>query len=508
MRLITAGLLAVVGMGTSVAGAFALPVAAPSAQLVELPGVAEAIAAAEIDRSRFTDGRALMIDARLGHASLAQDSAGETYLFASLTGGESSQGTPPLSLAIAIDRSGSMKGDRLANALAAAVGTVERMRDGDSVSVIAFDTRAVAVVSQELISSASKPRIAAQIRSIGLGGDTCISCGLDRALSELATSGTRDHVSRILLLSDGATNHGITDMAGMRALSARVRDAGVSISTIGVDVDFDEKMMAAIAQESTGRHYFVASPAGLPAIFAQEFDSLLSSVAQDAELHVDLAPGVEIDQVFDRSFRREGSSSVVVPFGSFGAKQEKTILIKLRVPTGARVSAPVATMRVDYRDLRSRADAHCGGVLAARVVDPALAQQQIDPFVATRLERSRTSQTLTDANRLFETGRLTEARQRLGEQKHEIEQSLALAKKSLATAAPMATGRAGIDEAFSGQLAAIEAARSAFAATPPADLDRASGGGFAPPPAAASPASRAGKAQIKANQQAAGDLAF
>src|SRR5262249_46312798 len=158
----------------------------------------------------------------------------------------------------------------------AAVEMVERMRDGDSVSVVSFDTQSTVVVPPTLTSSVTRASIETAIRSVRLGGDTCISCGLEEGMRMIdRTALGPDRVSRMILLSDGATNNGIRDIGGLRAMAGRMRDKGVSISTIGVDVDFDEKVMAAIAVESNGQHYFVANPSGLAAIFAQEFDTLL-----------------------------------------------------------------------------------------------------------------------------------------------------------------------------------------------------------------------------------------
>src|SRR6185436_11493963 len=102
------------------------------------------------DTSHFTAGKTLTVDARLGHASVESGRSAETLLFASVSGASDTAaqqaGAPPLQLAVVIDRSGSMKGERLANAIAAAVGTVERMREGDTVTVVTFDTEAQIIV--------------------------------------------------------------------------------------------------------------------------------------------------------------------------------------------------------------------------------------------------------------------------------------------------------------------------------------------------------------------------
>jgi Ca-activated chloride channel family protein len=467
------------------------------------------------DHAHFTSGQTLTIDGRLGHSTLAKTGRGETYFFASVTGTDAKGETaPPLNLAIVIDRSGSMKGERIANAITAAVGMVERMREGDSVSVVSFDTDAAVLVPPTLTTVATRASIERAIRSIRLGGDTCISCGLEEGMRQLdRTSLASNRVNRMILLSDGATNHGIREVSGLRDMAGHMRDRGLSISTIGVDVDFDERVMAAIAAESNGRHYFVATPSGLPSIFAQEFDSLLASVAADSELSVELPPGVEVDQVFDRTFRREGSR-VVVPFGTFSAKQEKTVLMKLRVPADREGLQPVVDVKLAYRDLVSHSDGTCSGSLAVNVTD-ATAQTDLDPFVAARLERSRTAQTLTEANFLFEQGRVNEARARLKTQGDNLAFAQAGAHASVAKKpVPRPTSaRSNFDDDFSAQQLAVEQAEASLGAPRGGAGGSASAaplstsGPFAPAPPPA-PTSREGKAARKANQERASDFAF
>jgi len=160
------------------------------------------------DGARVTAGDTLAIDARLGHASIAKNGRGETFLLAQVAAGEDKTGgagsSSPLNLAIVIDRSGSMKGDRIANAMTAAVTAIERMRDGDSVTVVTFDTAAQVVVPPTRVSSQNRGSMEAAVRAIRLGGDTCISCGMQEAMQQLAqTALSGDRVNRIILLSDG-----------------------------------------------------------------------------------------------------------------------------------------------------------------------------------------------------------------------------------------------------------------------------------------------------------------
>jgi Ca-activated chloride channel family protein len=535
MKLKTTLAFALCGVLASAAGAFAIPMTpAGHAGATKEPWGTDTKVGGETDTkdpARIIAGDTLAIDARLGHASLAKNpGTRETFLLAQIAAVEDktngSAAASPMNLALVIDRSGSMKGDRIANAINAAVSAIERLRDGDSVTVVAFDSAAQVVVSPTRVSASSRPAMEAAVRNIRLGGDTCISCGLQEAMQQLAqTSLSADRVNRMILLSDGATNSGIKDVPGLRAMAGRMNAKGVTISTVGVDVDFDEKVMAALAAEGNGRHYFVANASGIPAVFAQEFDDILASVAKEAELSIELAPGVEVAEVFDRSFRREGSK-IIVPFGAFSAKQEKTVLIKLKVPADREGTQAVADVKLAYRDLLKKSDGSASGNLSLAIRADGTEQRELDPFVAERVERSLTATTLTDANKLFELGRVDEARAKLARRQVELkrieDESLAFAKASPAKSAPARAAKS-LDKDFEDQLGAVATADRNFApvapsAARPGDVSgrgQGFGGGGAvvtsrpaAAPATVSPQSREGKASVRLNQQSASDFAF
>ncbi|MEA2750719.1 MAG: Ca-activated chloride channel, partial [Myxococcales bacterium] len=262
---------------------------------------------------------------------------------------------------------------------------------------------------------------------------------------------------------------------------------------------------------------------GIPAVFSQEFDDILASVAKEAELSIELAPGVEVAEVFDRSFRREGNK-IIVPFGAFSAKQEKTVLIKLKVPADRDGTQAVADVKLAYRDLLKKSDGSAGGNLSLAIRSDGNEQSELDPFVAARVERSRTATTLTDANKLFEQGRVDEARAKLARRQIELkrieDESLAFAKASPAKSAPARAAKS-LDRDFEDQLGAVATADRNFAPPPPAarpaNIGSGRGNGFggavatspaAAAPATVSPQSREGKASVRLNQQSASDFAF
>jgi Ca-activated chloride channel family protein len=448
--------------------------------------------------ARFSAGRVLMVEGRLGHERIARSSRGETYLMLEVRGGDVGEAqAAPAALSLVIDRSGSMRGSRLDNAIRAATAAVDRLHDGDVVSVVTFDTATQVVVPPTTIGPGSRERIAASLRGISLGGDTCLSCGIEQGLADLRQA--TGLVSRMLVLSDGDANRGVRDVPGFRGIASRARDLGVGITTIGVDVEYNEKILSAIAQESNGRHYFVENDASLERVFEQEAEAVTASIASGTEATIALAPGVELERVLDRTFRRSGRS-VVVPLGSFARGEVKTVLLKVRVPSDVEGRVPVADVELRYRDLEAGAPSSCAGSLAAVVTSSPGEASELDPVVEGRAQRSETAEALKEANRLFELGQLEGAKKRLEERASAV----ASVRQKAELAAPAAKAK-DVSDDFQRQLAALDQAQDGFA-SPPAAAAPAPGG-FASPPVPPQ-ATRAGKGAIRKNEAEALDLAF
>lgn len=417
-----------------------------------------AVAPLAPDHSSFTAGKTLLVSGRLGHKVLPADSDSETFVFADVSGDANAKATTgaPLDLAIAIDRSGSMSGKKLDNALAAARTAIQRLRDGDVVSVILYNTSIETIVPPTVIDAASRERAVRAIGHPAAMGDTCISCALDEAQTLLR--GRDGMVSRVLLLSDGVATAGVRDQAGFERIAEDTRATGASISTIGVGVDYDERVMASLARASNGDHFFVATPTDLPAIFDREMDSLQKTVAARAELVVDLAPGVFAEQVFDRTTATSDlGSQVVVPLGTFAADEHKTVLIKVRVPRGQAGERPIAQVRLRYDDLVTGKDGSCDGALVAQLSTDPAQLTPLDGIVSARLSSTETAQALEEANQLFRNGQAAQAQAVLRKRAAELEPMHHMAH---ATTTP--TAAPAVDASFDKQAEALRGANAGF----------------------------------------------
>lgn len=494
MKLGTVALLSTLGMALTSVSVWALtPTArtdAPTTAASRTPAVAGNASglvgafASATPGATFVSGSTLMLEGRLGHAVVDADRDNETFLMLQVRAqAEGLARTPaPVNLSIVIDRSRSMEGRRLENALAAARGMVRRLRDGDTVSVVTYNSDADVIVPATVLDSRSRQDISFALSRVEARGHTCISCGIEAGLD---TMGRREGVARMLLLSDGEANSGVRDVTGFRSIAQGAHRRDVVISTVGVDVEYNDRVMVAVAQASNGQHYFVENETSLPEIFDEEARALVGTVANRAEIEVDLGPGVQVLEVLGRDFTQRGTR-LTVPFGAFANGVEKTLLVRLRVPRGTEGEAEVADVRLRYDDLTRERPGDCEGTLLAERTRDRAELSRLDPIVESRLARSETAEALRRANDLFREGDVAAARRTIDSSRGRIRKRATAARDNADEAAqPL------IDADFRRQLDTLQQAEQ----------------GFGEAAAESAPAqSRKGKAQVRSNAGSLDDL--
>lgn len=237
---------------------------------------------------------------------------------------------PPLSVAIVIDRSGSMSGVPIYHAKIAAKRLVDALGSDDAFSIITYSSSDEVVIPMTRASADAKDRATAAIDNISSDGGTCISCGLQQADSELKRTSIIGGLRRIMLISDGQANEGIYDRNELAQLASQIAMRGVSISTGGVGLDFDEVTMQRLADVGHGNYYFVENTETLDATFQRELGGLTETIAADVRLVVSDAPGVHVEEAYGYPLTREGSQ-VIVPIADLRAGETRKVVLRASV---------------------------------------------------------------------------------------------------------------------------------------------------------------------------------
>ena len=310
---------------------------------------------------------------------------------------------PPLSVAIVIDRSGSMSGRPIEDAKRAASQLVGQLDPRDAFTVIAYSSGEQVVMPMSRATDANKAAARTAIAQIYDDGGTCISCGLVRGASELGRSPIGDGLRRIVLISDGQANEGVWDRTELAALAASTAQGGTSITSVGVGLDFDEVTMQRIAEVGRGNYYFVEDTANLGAMFAKELGGLTETVASDVRLTIAEPAGVRIEDAYGYPMTREGNA-VIIPIADLRAGETRKVVLRATVSTASTGLFEVATARVTWRRVRDGLGRNAIANVRADVVESSAAVASSTIAWATQaVEEAQTARALEEATVVYET---------------------------------------------------------------------------------------------------------
>ncbi|MCK5799587.1 MAG: VWA domain-containing protein, partial [Deltaproteobacteria bacterium] len=298
----------------------------------------------------------------ISHPYVTSDRETDVFLQVDLQGKTGPKTTRlPLDVGVVIDRSGSMAGAKLAHAKAAARRLVEHLHDGDHVAIVTYGSDVTLLVPSRRVDDTSRRQILATIDRITDRGGTFLSGGLRAAATALRHTFNGQHVTRIILISDGQANEGITTKPGLANLAQQTARGGISVTTMGVGLDFSEDVMTAIAEHGNGHYYFIKDSTSLAGIFDRELNKMMATVARRPRLQITLDPGVELVSLYGYDYSRHGQRlDLALP--DLFAKQHRRVTLKLRIPKGLAIERPIARVALFYADANDHRQA-----LASRI---------------------------------------------------------------------------------------------------------------------------------------------
>ncbi|GBF25517.1 hypothetical protein MnTg02_00549 [bacterium MnTg02] len=263
-----------------------------------------------------------------------------------------SESRAPVNIAIVIDQSGSMRGKKLARAKEAAIMALNRLESDDIVSVVTYNHNVNVIVPAQRLRD--RGEIRARIRRFVADGRTALYAGVKQGIRELREYLDREQVNRVILLSDGLANVGPSTPEELGALGRTAAKKGISITTIGLGLGYNEDLMTKLAYSSDGNHAFVEHPDDLVRIFNEEFGDVLSVVAQDVEIIILCGPGIRPMRLIGREAKIDGRKVTLKLNQLYGA-QEKYVVLEIDVPKNARADkVKLADVSVNYKDMRSK----------------------------------------------------------------------------------------------------------------------------------------------------------
>src|SRR4051812_17658132 len=210
----------------------------------------------------------------------------------------------PLNIAVVLDRSGSMAGGEIEKARQGAMELVDHLAPGDTFLFITYSDRAEVILAAQQVED--KEVIKRRIERVHAGGSTALYAGVKLGAEEVKKNLSSKKINRVILLSDGLANVGPSSTRELRRLGNSLSELGISVTTIGVGDDYNEDLMAGLAEASDANYYYVKDTEKLPQIFAKELGELMTVAARDIRIEIICPDGVKPIEFMGRPEKFQG----------------------------------------------------------------------------------------------------------------------------------------------------------------------------------------------------------
>lgn len=241
----------------------------------------------------------------------------------------------PLHVGLAVDRSGSMEGERLALAKEAVKASLRLLSAADHVALVWFDHAVQPMVTPA--QPATPERIAETLRAVDgvrTGGSTALFAGWQAAAQAVATALPPGSFGRCLLITDGQANVGPQSPAALAAHARELfRRSRVVTSALGVGDGYNDELLRAITAACDGQAFHASVPSEIPAIVAREIGDALTVAARRVELQVRPSDGVRVD-VLGQLRSHWAGRHLSIAIGDMVADQRIEVILALRLPAG------------------------------------------------------------------------------------------------------------------------------------------------------------------------------
>ncbi len=236
-------------------------------------------------------------------------------------------GRPALNLSLVLDRSGSMAGEKMIQARRTAMFCVDQMLPNDRLSVVAFDDRIDVLFPSEPVTN--KQSMKDLISRIEARGSTALHEAWVRGGLTVSENMLETGINRVILVTDGLANVGITSSDEIVTQALGLHERGVSTTTIGIGEDFNEDLLLQMAQSAGGNAWHVVEPDDMQRIFQVELEGLLTQFAHNVSLSLIPADGVSIsDQLNDFELTETGRYRLP----NLQAGSSLDVVVQLKVP--------------------------------------------------------------------------------------------------------------------------------------------------------------------------------
>ncbi len=246
----------------------------------------------------------------------------------------------PLTLALVLDRSGSMSGEKLPTAKRAALAVLDRLEERDTVAVVVFDDRIDTVQAAAQATPVVKAAVRETLGTVNARGSTALHEGWLTGCQAITRDDvlTGERVARCFLLTDGLANVGVCDPELIATDARGIRErAGITTSTFGIGYDYSEELLGPMAEGGSGQFHHLRTAEEIANTFVGELGELLLVALTQARLELAVRPGVEVEVVSSFAGRPSEADPTVwaVSLGDLLSGEDSHVVVRFGLPRWA-----------------------------------------------------------------------------------------------------------------------------------------------------------------------------
>ena len=280
--------------------------------------------------------RALGLDLRLGNGEIPA-SGGEAWLQIGLKARSTeTEEIAPLNLALVIDRSGSMDAPEKMPYLKQSLRVfLQNLAAEDIVSVVIYSEDAEVVEPARKVGDGHW--IESCVEKLVPRGSTNLHAGLMLGFQEVDSNFDIRRNNRVILLTDGIANRGVTDADQIAADALAYNQKGIYLSTIGLGHQFNDKLLSQLAYQGKGGYHFIDSAAEMDKVFRQEVTGLIQKAASDVSVVLEPEQGVRVLSITGYE-GRPPAGAVQIRLRDMGTGDDQVVLVRLEIGDGRRTT--------------------------------------------------------------------------------------------------------------------------------------------------------------------------
>ncbi|MCP4349690.1 MAG: VWA domain-containing protein [Desulfobacterales bacterium] len=251
-------------------------------------------------------------------------------------------------MVIVLDRSGSMQGNKIRDARQAVLNLLSSLSDQDRFALVSYSNGVQRNSGLVKVTDSNREHLSSIVRQISPGGGTNLGAGLHEGINVLLQAQKNGNAGKIILISDGLANEGITDIPSLGNMASIAVEKAFGISTVGVGANFNEQLMTAVADRGAGSYYYLENPNAFAQVFQKEFLSTRNVAAASVEVRVPLSNSMSLVNANGYPVEIKDNQAVFHP-GDILSGQTRKLFLTFRMPADTEKTFEIKGINVRYQ---------------------------------------------------------------------------------------------------------------------------------------------------------------